>query len=94
MGWGCSGKVADGVRQIQLACDDLYCSPLDHTMQARARALLQALADGSPRAYARRIRIACDELHDDPTNTDAQYALLLLLGAADVSDSSPRSHSS
>lgn len=66
--------------QIQEACDDLYCAPLDPVAQANARDLLARLtpAEGE-RATRRRIRIACDELHDDPNDLDARRALLALL---------------
>jgi hypothetical protein len=73
-------------RQIQLACDDLYCAPLDPVVQANVRYLLlrsTPAADG--RAQARRIRIACDELHDDPTDLDARRTLLNLLDPSSTS---------
>lgn len=68
---------------IQLACDDLYCAPLDPATQAQAReVLLQSTPPaGEPQTRTRRIRIACDELHDDPTDLDARYALLDLLAS-------------
>lgn len=67
--------------QIQLACDDLYCAPLDPVAQANARdVLLRSTPPADERDLARRIRIACDELHDDPTDVDARWTLLALLG--------------
>lgn len=66
--------------QIQVACDDLYCAPLDLVAQANARdILLRSTPPAGERDIARRIRIACDELHDDPTNLDARRILLALL---------------
>lgn len=66
---------------IQLACDDLYCAPLDPVAQANARdVLLRLTPPADERDIARRIRIACDELHDDPTDVDARWTLLVLLG--------------
>lgn len=66
--------------QIQEACDDLYCSPLDPVAQANARDLLrQSTPALDERALSRRIRIACDELHDDPNDLDARHALLALI---------------
>lgn len=66
--------------QIQEACDDLYCTPLDPVIQANARDLLARLTPAEDeRATRRRIRIACDELHDDPNDLDARRALLALL---------------
>ncbi|GAT01227.1 hypothetical protein [Mycolicibacterium fortuitum] len=66
--------------QIQEACDDLYCAPLDPVAQANARDLLARLTPvEDERATRRRIRIACDELHDDPNDIDARRALLALL---------------
>ncbi|MFN6548578.1 hypothetical protein [Mycolicibacterium nivoides] len=66
--------------QIQTACDDLYCAPLDPVAQANARDLLARLTPAADdRATRRRIRIACDELHDDPNDIDARRALLALL---------------
>ncbi len=68
------------IRQIQEACDDLYCAPLDPVAQAAARhILLQAIPPLDERTHARRIKIACDELHDDPSDLDARRALLALL---------------
>lgn len=66
--------------QIQLACDDLYCAPLDPVVQANVRDILLRLTPpANDREIARRIRIACDELHDDPTDIDARRTLLALL---------------
>lgn len=66
--------------QIQEACDDLYCSPLDPVAQANARDLLrQSTPALDERNLTRRIRIACDELHDDPNDLDARHALLALI---------------
>lgn len=67
--------------QIKVACDDLYCSPLDPVAQANARDLLrQSTPALDERNLTRRIRIACDELHDDPPNDlDARHALLALI---------------
>ncbi|WP_099020920.1 hypothetical protein [Mycolicibacterium palauense] len=66
--------------QIQEACDDLYCSPLDPVAQANARDLLRRSTPAmDERTLARRIRIACDELHDDPDDFDARHTLLALL---------------
>lgn len=67
--------------QIKVACDDLYCAPLDPVAQANVRdVLLQATPPLDERTHARRIKIACDELHDDPTDLDARRTLLALLG--------------
>ncbi len=67
--------------QIKVACDDLYCAPLDPVAQANARhVLLQATPPLDERTHARRIRVACDELHDDPADLDARRALLNLMG--------------
>jgi len=67
-------------RQIQEACDDLYCSPLDPVAQANARDVLrQSTPAMDERTLARRIRIACDELHDDPNDLDARQTLLALI---------------
>lgn len=66
--------------QIQLACDDLYCAPLDPVAQANARdLLLRSTPVPDERDVARRIRIACDELHDNPADVDARRTLLALL---------------
>lgn len=66
--------------QIKVACDDLYCSPLDPVAQANARDLLrQSTPALDERTLSRRIRIACDELHDDPNDLDARHALLALI---------------
>ena len=66
--------------QIQEACDDLYCSPLDPVAQANVRDLLQQSTPAlDERTLARRIRIACDELHDDPFDMNARAALLKLI---------------
>ncbi|QIV79622.1 hypothetical protein [Mycolicibacterium frederiksbergense] len=66
--------------QIKVACDDLYCAPLDPVAQTNVRhVLLQATPPLDERAHARRIKIACDELHDDPTDLDARRTLLALL---------------
>lgn len=66
--------------QIQVACDDLYCAPLDPVVQANVRdTLLRLTPPANVRDIARRIRIACDELHDDPTDLDARRTLLALL---------------
>jgi hypothetical protein len=74
---------SDFAIQVKLACDDLYCDPLDHDARTRVRELLSAEAEDDPqvltRSYIRRIRIACDELHDCPTDVDAQQALLHLV---------------
>ncbi|BBN50850.1 hypothetical protein [Mycobacterium avium] len=74
---------SDFATQVKLACDDLYCDPLDHTARTRVRELLSTDAGDDPqvltRSYVRRIRIACDELHDCPTDVDAQLALLHLV---------------
>lgn len=68
------------IEQIQEACDDLYCAPLDPVAQANAReVLLQATPPHDERTRARRIKVACDELHDDPADLDARRALLALL---------------
>lgn len=70
-------------KQIQEACDDLYCAPLDPVARANARdVLLRTMPALDERAHARRIRIACDELHDDPSDLDARRALLALLDPA------------
>lgn len=69
--------------QIKVACDDLYCSPLDPVAQANVRDLLrQSTPALDERNLTRRIRIACDELHDDPNNLDARHALLALIDPA------------
>lgn len=66
--------------QIQVACDDLYCAPLDPVVQANVRDILLSLTPpANDRDIARRIRVACDELHDDPTDIDARRTLLALL---------------
>jgi hypothetical protein len=68
------------ITEIQLACDDLYCAPLNPVAQANVRdLLLRSTPAADDRAQARRIRIACDELHDDPTDLDARRTLLSLL---------------
>lgn len=69
------------LRQLQVACDDLYCAPLDHEAQEHVRDLLLRTSPSlrELRLRARRIKIACDELHDDPNDLDAQYTLLSLL---------------
>lgn len=70
-------------RQIKIACDDLYCAPLDPVAQANARdVLLRTMPTLDEGTHARRIRIACDELHDDPDDIDARRALLALLDPA------------
>ncbi|CAN5517877.1 hypothetical protein BH09ACT8_BH09ACT8_53150 [soil metagenome] len=70
-------------KQIQEACDDLYCAPLDPVAQANARdVLLHTMPAHDERTHARRIRIACDELHDDPDDINARRALLALLDPA------------
>ncbi|KAA1250195.1 hypothetical protein F0Q45_10965 [Mycobacterium simiae] len=76
--------MADAVsHQIQVACDDLYCTPLDPVAQANAGDLLLRLTPAADeRDIARRIRIACDELHDDPADLDARRKLLALLNPA------------
>lgn len=69
--------------QIKIACDDLYCAPLDPVAQANARdVLLRAMPALDEGTHARRIRIACDELHDDPDDVDARRTLLALLDPA------------
>jgi hypothetical protein len=69
------------LRQLQVACDDLYCTPLDREAQEHVRELLlrSTASLQEARARARRIKIACDELHDDPADLDAQFTLLSLL---------------
>jgi hypothetical protein len=69
------------LRQLQMACDDLYCKPLDPEAQEHVRELLlrSTPALRELRVHARHIKVACDELHDDPTNLDAQHTLLSLL---------------
>lgn len=71
---------ANYATQVQIACDDLYCDPLNESAKARLKDLLLGGAHPLMTAenYRRRLRIACDELHDDPSDADAQYALLLL----------------
>ncbi|AQA06891.1 hypothetical protein ACORG1_33450 (plasmid) [Mycobacterium sp. TJFP1] len=76
---------ADGtavLRQLQVACDDLYCTPLDPEAQEQVRDLLLRSTPSlhEHRLRARRIKVACDELHDDPADLDARYTLLSLLG--------------
>lgn len=78
------GAVHDGagaLRQLQLACDDLYCAPLDREAQEQVRDLLLRSTPSldEVRLRARRIKVACDELHDDPADLDARYTLLTLL---------------
>ncbi|MBY0285538.1 MAG: hypothetical protein K2X52_00075 [Mycobacteriaceae bacterium] len=67
--------------QLQVACDDLYCAPLDREAQEQVRDLLLRSTPSlhEVRLRARRIRVACDELHDDPDDLDARYTLLRLL---------------
>lgn len=66
--------------RIQMACDDLYCAPLDPVAQASVRDILrQSAPQVDARVLARQIRIACDELHDDPDDLDARLALLALI---------------
>jgi hypothetical protein len=69
------------LRQLQVACDDLYCTPLDREAQEHVRELLLRSTPSlrEVRARTRRIKVACDELHDDPTDLDAQFTLLSLL---------------
>lgn len=44
--------------EIQLACDDLYCAPLDPVVQANVRDILLRLTPpANDRDIARRIRI-------------------------------------
>ncbi|MBY0285648.1 MAG: hypothetical protein K2X52_00635 [Mycobacteriaceae bacterium] len=70
-------------KQIQEACDDLYCAPLDPVTQTNTRdVLLRTMPALDERTHARRIRIACDELHDDPDDVDARRTLLALLDPA------------
>lgn len=77
-------------RQIQVACDDMFCDPDDAVASAKLRRLL----GGAPTSYVavacdevsrsswrRLVRIACDELHDDTDDRDARDRLLLLLAA-------------
>lgn len=76
------GRGSDGsLRQLQEACDDLYCAPLDHEAQEQVRDLLLRTTPSlrEVRLRARRIKVACDELHDDPDDLDARYTLLSLL---------------
>ena len=76
--------------QIQEACDDLYCSPLDPVAQANVRDLLQQSTPAlDERTLARRIRIACDEPHDDPNDLDARHALLALIDPTSPAASRP-----
>ncbi|EHB48628.1 terminal deoxycytidyl transferase [Mycolicibacterium rhodesiae JS60] len=76
-----AGDGAGVLRQLQVACDDLYCAPLDREAQEQVRELLLRSTPSlrELRARARRIKVACDELHDDPTDLDAQFTLLSLL---------------
>lgn len=77
-----AGRVGEGVlRQLQEACDDLYCAPLDREAQEQVRDLLLRTTPSlhEVRLRARRIKVACDELHDDPDDLDARYTLLSLL---------------
>jgi hypothetical protein len=69
------------LRQLQVACDDLYCAPLDREAQEQVRNLLLRTTPSlhEVRLRARRIKVACDELHDDPDDLDARYTLLSLL---------------
>jgi hypothetical protein len=77
---------ADAIsREVQVACDDLFCAPLDCGAQTRLRDLLLRITPAAQeaRTRARRIKIACEELHDDPTDLDARLAVLSVLGALD-----------
>lgn len=76
------GRGGEGsLRQLQEACDDLYCAPLDRQAQEQVRDLLLRTTPSlhEVRLRARRIKVACDELHDDPDDLDARYTLLSLL---------------
>lgn len=74
---------ANSVRQVRVACDELYCDPLDEAARAHVRNLLGGQAGGttsmSPEEYCRQVRIACDDLYDEPNDATALRALRALV---------------